>query len=286
MSRISFTKKEEKVYFQSATLFKELVVDLTIYLKKLESELSQVKWDFDQQYVLYELLERATLNIAAIDRLTNNFIEDVRFKIPICIILRTLISDAIIATYLTDPIEEGSYTRAVPAGRVIFSEEQRMRFNTRYELLTGEALSKVKKRIDELIRYEVMSSELGNEIWEGWKTNFASCFESNGKIKKMRNGGVKPLVKEIDGPDSKDFAKKLYSPYSILSQYEHFSKLTVQMMQMDSQGTIDEAADQMLVSLYLIIRGIQGSLLYLNEETKRLDELIRKIMPMIEMHND
>lgn len=274
----------EEIQPQKATLFKELIADLAKCLKRFEMHLLREQRDFKLQLVLLELFKRAVLGTNAIDKLTDSFIKDSSFKFPICILLRTLIADAIIVTYLTDPIEDDSYSQTVPVGHVNFNEDEKERFHNRYEFLTGEAISKVKRRIDELVKNEVMSSEEGKEIWEGWQTRFSSCFESNGNIKKNSSSGVKPLIEGIEDSVRKDFARKLYSSYYQLSQYEHFSELTVQMMQIDSQGAVDEAADQMLVSLWLILRGIRGLLLCLNQGTESMDELIGKMVPLVERY--
>ena len=263
---------------KARTEFKEIVIEVATYFESLARKLSGGAADYDLQVVLFELLKRVTLNTSAICKLTDGFIENSNFKLPIYILLRTMIADAIVAAYLADADgteKDEEYADTEPEGRVEFSEAEKTRFEERYNSLTLEALNKTAKQLDDFIKRKRITVEQKKEIIGAFKDGYSGCFDEAGNLRKNKCAGVKALTKGTKNSKGRAFANDIYSFYFQLSQYEHFSEVTVQLM--DSEDAIVGDIDRMLGSLYFILRGVRATFICLNLATDKLDELISKI---------
>ena len=248
-----------------------MVAEVDEYLEGLAKEFHGGCADYEFQRVCFEMLKRFALNINAINKLTESFIDNRGFKFPIFILLRTLLADTIIVHYLLDEVKS-----KIENDKVIYEQEN---FLSRYHNLTSASLNKVDNVLRDLLRDKVITLEERNNIVSGWANRYPNHFDDKGKLKKANSKSqVKSLLKEIATPDNSNVAGQSYLSYLHLSQYEHFSEVTEQLIN-NTTSTSDDVKRMMRCMEYILfsLRLILISLGKEESQLKDLHSLIHKL---------
>lgn len=182
------------------------------------------KIDHDYQRVLFAILQRLHLNYAAINKImTKEYLNNSKFRFPIFTLLRPIVSDFIIQIYL---IEELKFERDTLTP---VQDE----FMKRYREVSNNYFQRLDSLLASQIREGKVTHKDRNDYFMRLKNENPHHFEAdNLKVKKMRQLQPKGIVDEIKKGGFQELAG-IYDFYFILSQYDHLTEQTEELMQTD-----------------------------------------------------
>ena len=185
-------------------------------------------------------------------------------------------ADAILTLYLIDKLE----IRKSKDGIQVSNEEE---FWKRYQAHQAQALQKAMKQLEERLSDKDLDPKeraRTKETIERLKSQNAHLYDDeNGKFKGASGVvvSIKGMTEKVE--QNKDYANKLYSHYFKLSQYEHFSGATKDLM--NSQALIYDDFDRIIIYLHnlLLCQRTMVRLLHLEDKSyeQEMDELIARI---------
>ena len=182
------------------------------------------KIDHHYQRVLFLLLQRLHLNYATANKIMGQeYLNISKFRFSIFSLLRPLLSDFIIQTYLIESLRFESTTLKP------FQDD----FIKRYK----EISNNYYQRLDSLLASQIKEGKVTeadrNDYFQKLRKDNPEHFEADrAKVKKMRQLQPKTLVDEIKKGSFRDLAD-VYQFYFILSQYDHFTEQTEELMDTD-----------------------------------------------------
>ncbi len=211
---------------------------------------------YEYERVLIGLLHRYALNFRTIYRCWGDFLNNPKFKFAIYTLLRPLIADQLLMIYL---LEEFKWL--IPIGRKDKRDEWEVNetgFIRRYK----EVSTSFFTRLESYLKKKVKNSELSSAEMEellSHQRNIYTEFSPEIKAKKAPSPGE--MADRITY--GREFKKSLYDHYFRLSQFEHFTIITEELMgdpDKDSElMDIIEITDRLLNGLNVNISTIRVS---------------------------
>jgi hypothetical protein len=183
---------------------------------------------YEYESVLIGLLHRYALNFRSVYRCWPDFLGNHRYKFSIYTLLRPLIADYLLMLYL---LEEFKFL--VPTDARNNSDEWQVKeddFLKRFENISGSFFS----RMDALLKKKVKKGEMSPVEFQDFLSHhaneFPKFFQVGSKIEVKKSSSPAPgqMVDEI--VYGKPFVKDLYDYYFKMSQFEHFTHITEQLM--------------------------------------------------------
>jgi hypothetical protein len=214
----------------------------------------------DHERVLFALIDRIHINYTIASDSLKRYLKFPRFRFAIYTLLRPLLSDFILQVYLIKHVEFDAAD-----------------FMNRYKEVSTLFYQKFESLLEDQIKGKVVTDVERNEYFRSGKISNPEFFEEKRlKVKKVKSQfQPRQLTEEIKKGDYKEFAD-VYDLYFLLSQYEHFSEKTEEMMQ-----SVYEL-DYKLVSpcCNFILRGVALNISIIDPQSPflpKLMELIDKI---------
>ena len=179
---------------------------------------------YDYQRVLFLLLQRLHLNYVTINKImSKEYLNIPKFRFPIFSLLRPLLSDFIIQTYLIEALKFESDTLT------LFQDD----FMKRYREISNSYYQRLDRLLSSQIKDGTVTEEDRNAYFTRLKEENPEHFEADRlKVKRMRQLQPKTLVDEIKKGGFQELAE-VYEFYFILSQYDHFTEQTEELMDTD-----------------------------------------------------
>ena len=205
------------------------------FLKKQDDFLADLfkhyqgkKTRYEYERVLVGLLHRYTLNFRSVYRCWNDFLQDQRYKFSIYSLLRPLLADYLLMLYL---LEEFKFL--VPTDAKENSDEWKVKeddFVKRYENISSAFF----ERMDSLLKNKVKNNEMSVQEMKDFLSHhqkeFPEYFPPGLKPKVIRGKSLTPAQMASEIVNGKQFVKDIYDYYFKLSQFEHFTLITEQLM--------------------------------------------------------
>jgi len=173
------------------------------------------------QRVLFLLLQRLHLNYSTIGRIMDKeYLNVSKFRFPIFSLLRPLLSDLIIQTYLVEVLKFESDTLQP------FQED----FMKRYKEISNSYYQRLDSLLASQIKEGIVTEADRNDYFKQLKEDDPFHFEADKlRVKRMTQLQPKTLVDEIKKGRFQELAN-VYEFYFILSQYDHFTEQTEELM--------------------------------------------------------
>ncbi len=205
------------------------------FLKKQDSFLADLfqhyqgkKVSYEYERVLVGLLHRYALNFRSIYRCWEDFLKDNRYKFSIHSLLRPLLADYLLMLYL---LEEFKFL--VPTDGKNNRDEWKVNeddFLKRYQDISTSFF----ERVDSYLKKKVKNSELSVDEMQDFLSHhrhvYPEYFQDGPKIQALKNRSRSPAQMADEIVKGKQFVKDVYDYYFRLSQFEHFTVVTEELM--------------------------------------------------------
>jgi hypothetical protein len=205
------------------------------FLKKQDEFLADLfkhhqgkKVTYEYERVLVGLLHRYALNFRSVFRCWADFHQNHRYKFSIYTLLRPLLADYLLMLYL---LEEFKFL--VPTDAKHNRNEWKIKdedFMKRYQDISTSFF----QRLDRYLRKKVKNGDLPiNEMQDFLSHHrdlYPEYFQQGRKIEALRNRGLSPQEMAGQIVNGKQFVKDVYDYYFRLSQFEHFTIVTEELM--------------------------------------------------------
>lgn len=215
----------------------------------------------DYQRVLFEFIQRIHINYSAIATISKIYLAIPKFRFAIFTLIRPLLSDFIIQIHLIEPLTSDNEMGT-----------NQKDFMNRYSELSNQFYHKFDKLLESQIAANIVSSSERNDYFTQEKTYHPEHFDNKGSVKKMTKNQLQPknIIEEIKKGKFKDLAN-VYDSYFFLSQFDHFSEKTEELMQSDiklDQQIISECSDY-------ILRGLILNLSFMDKDSPFIERLLK-----------
>lgn len=236
------------------------------FLKKQDALLADIftshqgeKPKYQYERILVGLLHRYAINFRTIYRCWPDFQNNSRFRFSIYTLLRPLIADALLMVYL---LEEFKWI--VPDNVLDNREEwavNETRFLKRYEDISTAFFGRLDSYLKKKVKKTELSPEEMKDILSHQRNVFPEYFHDASEIRVRKHKVITPSQMHDAITYGKQFVKGLYDHYFWLSQFEHFTFITEQLMNDPNKEAelinVVEITDHLLDSLAVNISTIR-----------------------------
>lgn len=205
------------------------------FLKKQDALLGDIfkhyqgkKARYEYERVLIGLLHRYALNFRSVYHCWNDFLQNHHYKFSIYSLLRPLLADYILMLYL---LEEFKFI--IPTDSRDKAEEWQIKeddFIKRYENISATFFERMDSLLKKKVKNNEMTAQEMQEFLKHHQQEFPEYFPQGPNPQVVKNRGLTPgqMVGEI--VNGKQFVKDIYDYYFKLSQFEHFTLITEQLI--------------------------------------------------------
>lgn len=225
---------------------------------------------YDYQGILFEFIQRIHINYFVINGILKTYLTIPKFRFSIYTLLRPLLSDFIIKIYLIETLTFDDNTL----------KPDQSDFMNKYAELSNQFYHRFNTLLESQIKDSIVSPSERNEYFNQESVDHPEHFDEKKEIKKLTKKQLLPknIVDEIKKGKFKDLAN-VYDQYFILSQYDHFSEKTEELMhasiEMDYQ-MISECSDYILRGLILNLSLMDKDSPFIGRLLKMKDDLFEQ----------
>jgi hypothetical protein len=204
--------------------FKAFLDSLITFTEGLVKDLDQKPTDYEYRGVLFQFIVRFHLNFVAINNIWKEFLNNSKFKHPVYLLLRSLISDYINMVYLVDGLK-------FQVDTMIPDETE---FFARYTEISNAYFARIDKLSQDLISTQVISPADRDRFLRVERDSFPEHFEGDETIRVKKGLALDPgaLIKRLKKSDFKELTG-VYQYYFYFSQHDHFSKKAEELLYKD-----------------------------------------------------
>jgi len=260
-------KKEQQI--NDWTKFDSFLKTLLEFTDKVINSLEGKEINHEYQRVLFRFIQRFHLNFTTIKSIWKEYLKNSKFKYPIYLLLRSLISDYLLMLYLIEELKFEEKTL----------DPEQTEFHNRYAEISSAFFEKMDKEMSKWIRDGIITAEQRNEYLKIEKEDYPNHFEKGEKNKVKKFGNLVPgeIVKRLK---KGDFNKctGIYIFYFYFSQFEHFTIKTEAFLYNDRDEEfkmLKGAVDYLIGGLFLNIITMQLNEGLIEELEKIIDDFRR-----------
>lgn len=235
--------------------FQSFLKDLLIFTTEIIDSLEGKKITYDYQRVLYKFIQRFHLNFSAIKNNWKDYLNNSKFKYPIFLLLRALISDYISMLYLIDGLKFEKLS----------NKPVEQEFADRYIELSNTYFKRLEREIEKLIAENKITAHQKEKFINNEREYYPEHFQIGGepKVKKIADLNPGTIIRKLKTSDWEKLTGA-YQYYFYFSQYEHFTIKTEEFFENDRNKEFINLTD----SVNYLIRGllINITMMQLNKE--------------------
>lgn len=245
--------------------FETFLKDLLGFTSDLLSNLHGKQIEYEYQRVLFKFIQRFHLNFTTIKNTWKDYLNNSKFRHPVYLLLRSLVSDYINMLYLIEGLKFEK-TNGNPI---------EVEFRKRYIEISNSYFTRIDREMEKLIRDKIITVKQREDFLKAEKEFYPDHFEAGNKAKIKKMDSLQPgtIIKKLK---SGRFEKltSVYQYYFYFSQYDHFTIKTEELL----ENNRDIEFEIMINSINYIVRG-----LFLNIGTMQLEKgIIERLSKIID----
>jgi len=246
--------------------FKDFLTELIGITTELLQSLHGKRIDHEYQRVFFKFLERFHLNFVAVRKIWKEFLINSKFKHPIYLLLRSLISDTITMLYLADGLKFHKSTL----------EPVETEFRNRYIRVSNSYFTRIEREIEKQIAAKKLRPKERERFLSTEREFYPDHFHEGKKVrvKKIANLDPGSLTKHIERSEFKKLAG-IYVYYFYFSQFEHFTVKTEELFSNKREGEFE----MLIGATSYLIRGLLVNVAIMKVDkamSNKLSNLIRR----------